>query len=133
MLGQRSVLLALALVAGGCASAAGPQGPLEPLVLGAEQHFTLDWQPEPRGQTTVVWGYLGNPSPYTFDRIRLLVDALGPGGEIVSQRLVWAPGLLGSWGRTYFEAPMPPAPGYRVRVFSYDRVETDRFRRGPFW
>ena len=60
------------------------------------------------------------------------VPAVGPDGQILSQRVVWSPGLLGSWGRTYFEAPMEPAPGYRVRVFSYDRVETDR-RRGPFW
>jgi hypothetical protein len=46
--------------------------------------------------------------------------------------VVWAPGLLGGGGRTYFEVPMGPAPAYRVRVFSYDRVESDGLRRRLF-
>ena len=125
-------LLALALVAAGCAPAVGPSGPLEPLVVGTEQHMTIEWQVEPRDQATVVWGYVNNTSPYTFDRLRLLVDALGPDGAIVGQRVVWAPGLLGGGGRTYFEVPMGPAPAYRVRVFSYDRVESDGLRRRLF-
>jgi hypothetical protein len=129
---RATACLALALLASGCATGT-PQGPLEPLVVGAEQHLTPDWRAEPRDGGAVVWGYLVNQSPYTFDRIRLLVDALAPDGGIAAQRLVWAPGLLGAWGRTYFEAPMPAAPGYRVRVFSYDRVETDGFRRGIIW
>ena len=126
------VLLALALVAAGCAPAVGPSGPLEPLVVGTEQHMTIEWQVEPRDQATVVWGYVNNKSPYTFDRLRLLVDALGPDGAILGQRVVWAPGLLGGGGRTYFEVPMGPAPAYRVRVFSYDRVESDGLRRRLF-
>ena len=133
-----AVLLAIVLVAAGCAPAVGPSGssgpvgPLEPLVVGVEQHMTIEWQAEPRAQATVVWGYVTNRSPYTFDRLRLLVDALGPDGAILGQRVVWAPGLLGGGGRTYFEAPMVPAPTYRVRVFSYDRVETDGGRRRLF-
>ncbi|HEU4366980.1 MAG TPA: hypothetical protein VFV05_01995 [Methylomirabilota bacterium] len=124
-------LLVLALALEGCVSA-GPDGPLEPLVVGAEQHLTIEWQPARSNQPTVVWGYVNNPSPNTFDRVRLLVEGLDPAGGILAQRLVWAPGLLGSWGRVYFEAPMGPAPAYRVRVFSYDRVENGGRRRGPF-
>ena len=117
-------LLAIVLILAGCASATGPQGPLEPLVVGTEQYVTIEWQPQGSAQPAVVQGYVTNRSPYTFDRVRLLVDALGPAGEILAQRLVWAPGLLGGWGRTYYSAPMPPAPAYRVRVFSWDRVES---------
>jgi hypothetical protein len=84
-------------------------------------------------QAVVVWGYVSNQSPYTFDRVRLLVDALSADGQIISQRIVWALGVLGSWGRNYFEASMVPAPAYRVRVFSYDRVETDGRNRWPSW
>jgi hypothetical protein len=124
---RAAAFLALVLAAAGCVTAS-PQGPLEPLVVGTEQHFVIDWQAEPRPQGVVVWGYVSNQAPYTFDRLRLLVDALGPEGQILAQRLVWAPGLLGGWGRAYFEAPMPPAPAYRVRVHSYDRVETNGFR-----
>ena len=125
------MLLALAAVSAGCAPA-GRGGPLQPLVVGAEQHVTLEWEPDSSDQPTAVRGYVSNQSPYTFDRVRLLVEALGPDGQIVSQRVVWAPGLLASWGQTYFEAPMEPAAAYRVRVFSYDRVETGGRRRGTF-
>jgi hypothetical protein len=122
-------VLAIALVSSGCAAAVAPSGPLEPLVVGAEQHLAVEWQPPASGEPTVVWGYVSNVSPYTFDRLRLLVDALGPGGELLAQRIVWSPGLLPSWGRHYFEAPMDPAAAYRVRVFSYDRVEHGGWRR----
>jgi hypothetical protein len=125
-----AVLLTAALVSSGCAPTVS--GPLEPLVVGAEQHLTIDWQPEQRGQAVVVWGYVSNQSPYIFDRVQLLVDALGPDGQIISQRVVWALGTLGGNGRNYFEAPMMPAPAYRVRVFSYDRVESDGRNRWPF-
>jgi hypothetical protein len=131
-MGWTGALLVTALLVTGCAAPVGQGGPLEPLVVGTEQHVTIQWQPERSDQPAVVWGYVSNQSPYTFDRVRLLVDALGPAGEILGQRVVWAPGLLGSWGRTYFEAPMGPAAGYRVRIFSYDRVEGGR-GRWPFW
>jgi hypothetical protein len=129
--------LAVALLAFGCAAAGSSpagssSGPLQPLMVGAEQHFAVDWQPEQSDRPVVVRGYLTNTSPYTFDRIRLLVEAMGPDGQIAGQRVVWAPGLLGGSGRTYFEVPMGPAHAYRVRVFSYDRVEFDGRRRGLF-
>jgi hypothetical protein len=127
-----TLLLAFVLVAAGCAPTVGQSSPLEPLVVGTEQHATIEWQVEPRGQATVVWGYINNKSPFAFDRVRLLVDALGPDGAILGQRLVWAPGLLGGGGRTYFEASMMPAPTYRVRVFSWDRVDSDGHRRRLF-
>lgn len=126
------VLLTIVIVSAGCAPVAGSNGPLQPLVVGTEQHFTVEWQPERSDGQAVVSGYVHNRSPYTFDRVRVLVDALGPNGEITSQRVVWALGLLGSWGRNYFEAPMEPAYAYRARVFSYDRVESDQRRRWPF-
>src|SRR4029453_13613312 len=81
----------------GCAPAAGPSGPLEPLMVGSEQHMSVEWQTAPRDQAIVVWGYVTNLSPYPFDRLRLLVDGLGPDGAILEQRLVWSPGLLGGW------------------------------------
>ena len=95
--------------------------------------MTIEWRAEPRGQSTIVWGYVVNHSPYTFDRVRVLVDALDANGRVISQQIVWAPGFLGSWGRNYFETPMVPTPTYQVRVFAYDRIETDGgIRRWPF-
>ena len=67
-------------------------GPLQPLVVGAEEHLTIDWQLARSDQAIVVWCYVSNQSPYTFDRICLLVDALGPDGQIIGQRVVSALG-----------------------------------------
>ena len=92
--------------------------------------LTIQWQLEQRDQTVVVWGYINNDSPYTFDRVRLLVDALDSNGQTISQRIV---GVLGGRGRNYFEAAMVPAPNYRVLVFSYDRIEGDGFGSRHLW
>ena len=121
------ILMAAALASSGCAPT--PRGPLEPLVVGTERYLLIQWQLERRGDAVVVWGYVNNDSPYIFDRVRLLVDALDPNSQIISQRIVWAVGVLGGGGRNYFEAPMVPAPYYGVRVFSYDRIEGDGLGR----
>lgn len=134
MMRVRWVVLAMALLSSACASTAGHDATLEPLVVGAEQHLAIDWRSEPRANGAVVWGYVANHSPYTFDRVQLLVEALDPTGQVMAQQVVWALGLLGSLGRNYFEAPVVVADAYRVRVFSYDRVETDRRHRlRRFW
>lgn len=123
------LLLAALVLSAACASTSTvPAGPLEPLMLGWEQHASIEYQATPRGDGTVVWGYLHNSSPYTFHRIRVLVDALDAQNQLLAQRVEWVPGTLSWPGRLYFEARMPPAPSYRVRVFSWDRLESDRGR-----
>jgi hypothetical protein len=125
------LFIALTLCAA-CVSTA-PTGPLQPLVLGWEQHATIEFQAEPRADgSVVVWGYLQTASPYTFHRIRVLADALDASTQIIAQQVAWVPGTLGWPSRLYFEVPMPPAPSYRVRVFSWDRLESDR-GRGRWW
>ncbi|HXH82793.1 MAG TPA: hypothetical protein VNN07_07695 [Candidatus Tectomicrobia bacterium] len=119
-------ILAAAALAGcatGASQTGGPTRTLHPLVSGAERHLQIDWDRQPHNGAAVVWGYLHNTSPYTFDRIRVLVDALDPSGNVVAQQVSWVPGILGSWGRRYFQVAMPPAANYQVRIFSYDRVE----------
>lgn len=126
MMRRPALLVALTLCAG-CASSA-PTGPLEPLVSGWEQHAAIEYQATPRGDGAVVWGYLQTGSPYTFHRIRVLADALDAADRVIAQRVAWVPGTLGWPSRLYFEVPMPAAASYRVRVFSWDRLESDRGR-----
>jgi hypothetical protein len=126
-----ATLLAALTLGAACASTA-PSGPLEPLVAGWEHHATIEYQAAPHGDRTVVWGYLQTSSPYTFHRIRVLVDALDAQSQLVAQQVAWVPGNLGWPTRLYFEVAMPPAPAYRVRVFSWDRLESDR-GRGRWW
>jgi hypothetical protein len=115
-----------------CAATSTPAGPLQPLVSGWEQHASIEYQAAPRSDGAVVWGYLQTASPYTFHRIRVLVDALDDSNEIIAQQVAWVPGTLGWPSRLYFEVPMPPAASYRVQVFSWDRLESDR-GRGRWW
>ena len=47
-------LLAIGLISTECASAFGPDGQLQPLVVGAEQHLTVEWRAEGSDQAAVV-------------------------------------------------------------------------------
>lgn len=105
-----------------CSQAAGP---LEPLVVGWERIFKLDWEAAQAGGRPVVRGYVANDSPYSVTRIQLLVEALDESGRVLGQRVGWVPGAMAGFDRRYFELPAPqPAPAYRVRVFAFDRIES---------
>jgi hypothetical protein len=102
-----------------------PAAELQPLMAGWERHFTVTWQPgEYRGKP-VVEGYVNNVSPYSTRSIRVLVDSLDAAGQVTNQQVAWVPGDLLGGGRLFFQVPAAPAPAYRVRVFSYDRIELD--------
>ncbi len=108
--------MSLALLLGACA----PTGPLTPLVIGWERYFKLEWQADTRNGRPVVAGYILNDGDFAAIHIRLLVDSIGPGGELLGQQLVFVDALTPGT-RAYFEAPpTPPAPAYRVRVFSFE-------------
>ena len=97
---------------------------LQPLNLGWERHLSVTWETGQLRGGPVISGYVQNTSPYDLVNIRVLVEALDVGGQVVEQRIGSLPGELRGGGHVYFEVPMAPAPGYRVRVFSYDRLES---------
>jgi hypothetical protein len=109
------------------AATGGPGGAteLEPQMTGWEAIFNVTWQPgQYRGQP-VVEGYVTNISPYETTQVRVLVESLDGAGRVTNQRIAWVPGDLGGGGRLFFQVPAAPAPAYRVRIFSYDRLEND--------
>jgi hypothetical protein len=117
-------VMALAImVVGGPGSVAAAE--LQPLMAGWERVFTVDWEPAQLRGKPVVQGYVTNVSPYHTTGIRVLVESLDAGGQVTGQRIAWVPGELLGGGRAFFQVPAAPAPGYRVRVFSYDRLEMD--------
>jgi hypothetical protein len=117
------VILGLTLLVVGPGGAVGVE--LQPHMAGWEQMFTVSWQPgQYRGQP-VLEGYVTNVSPYEMWQIRLLVESLDSAGQVTNQRIAWLPGDLGGGGRLFFQVPAAPAPAYRVRVYSYDRLERD--------
>ena len=98
---------------------------IQPLVVGWERYFTLSWESFVSRGRPGVSGRLNNVSPYSVRNIRILVDSLDSSGQVVAQRIAWVPGDLGGGGSAYFEVPVAPSPAYRVRIFAYDRVESD--------
>ncbi len=96
---------------------------LRPLEDGWERWFSVTFDATQRHGHPVVEGYISNASPYTVGSLRVLVDGLDANGHVIDQRLAWVPGTLGGDDRLYFEILVSVAPRYRVRVFSYDRIE----------
>jgi hypothetical protein len=119
--------LALVLIALLAVSAPGlsPAAELQPQMAGWERIFTVDWQPGLWRGKPVVEGYVNNVSPYSTTSIRVLIDRLDERGQVSSQQIAWVPGELLGGGRLFFQIPTAPAAAYRVRVFSYDRLEFD--------
>src|SRR6201988_561670 len=114
-----AVSLLLLLAAPGTAPAQEQQ----PLMQGWEQHFSVTWDAIQRRGRTEVEGYVINKSPYRVGRVRILVDSLDNANRVVDQKVAWVPGESAGGDRLYFSVPVTPAAQYRVRVFSYDRIE----------
>jgi hypothetical protein len=111
-------LVSLVLVTG---AGAAPRT-LQPMVLGWEQVFKVEWEPGERGGQDQVRGYLVNASPYTITRARLLIESVDERGEVLAQRLFWIPDALTPFTRVAFSSPPAQrAPAYRVRVFDFDQ------------
>jgi hypothetical protein len=104
--------------------AMGSGATLEPLIVGWERLFRVDWQVSGGRTGPVLRGRLVNDSPYTVTRIRLLVDALDGAGTVVDQGVTWLAGDLSPFSGVSFEVPAPGRhAGYRVRVFAFDRLQ----------
>jgi hypothetical protein len=103
----------------------GAQGSfLEPLTPGWEDAFTIQWDAATWRGRPVLEGRLVNTSPYTLGSVKLLAESLDASGAIVAQHVGWVQGVLAPFSGTYFSVAAPePAVGYRIRVFSYDRIE----------
>jgi hypothetical protein len=93
---------------------------------GWEQHFSVTWDTIQRRGVAEVEGYVINRSPYRVGRVRVLVDSLDDADRVVDQKVSWVSGELPGDSRLYFDVPVTPAARYRVRVFSYDRIEEAR-------
>jgi hypothetical protein len=117
-------LLLVGLVVVAIAGCGFSSQPLEPLVTGSQQYFTLEWQTARRGNQPAVQGYIRNNWGFAAANVRLLVEGLEPPGRLVGQRVIWLGGQLTPGTRAYFETTMPPAPTYRVRVFAYDWIQS---------
>lgn len=122
---MRRILKILAAVVVVAAAVPASAAELQPQMSGWERNFSVSWNTGQYRGRSVVEGYVNNVSPYSTTSIRVLVDNLDAAGNVTSQQVAWLPGDLLGGGRLFFQIPASPAPAYRVRVFSYDRIELD--------
>lgn len=118
-------ILGLVAILVGVAGPSVAAAELHPLMGGWERHFTVEWASGQYRGDPAVEGYVTNVSPYEMKQIRILVENLDGAGKVTRQQVAWVPGDLLGGGRLFFQVPAEAAPSYRVRVFSYDRIERD--------
>jgi hypothetical protein len=88
------------------------------------QYLAVDWREGATDGRPLVSGTVRNISGWGIVRIQLLVEGLGPDGQVLDQRVVWLGTDLPAGQRAYFETPgFARATAHRVRVFAFDSVQ----------
>jgi hypothetical protein len=114
---------ALAVVAVAATASANVE-PLQPLVSGWEQYFTLSWEPAERAGRPIVRGRIQNEWGFPATDIRLLVEGFDGTGRLVGQSIGWLGTQLPPGIYSHFEVPVrEAAASYRVSVFAFSWVQ----------
>jgi hypothetical protein len=97
------------------------------LTVGWEQHFSFEWTATEQGQSSrKVSGYVYNRNGEFATNLRVLAQAIDPGGAVVGQRIAHVPGGVGGFGRAHFEVPsLPATASYRLSVWDYTWFQAD--------
>jgi hypothetical protein len=125
---RAAIALLLALTAAGCAGTGlAPSASVTTAVQGWERYFRLEWSGQATPAGAAIDGYIYNTYGSPAANVRVLAQALDASDQVIAQRIEWVPGIVPNFSRSYFRiGPLPPAPQYRVTVWSFDIVETDR-------
>jgi hypothetical protein len=128
LIGIAAVASLLALVAG-CGSMAAPTtwtpGNRQPLIVGWQQFFRIQWDGTMRNGAALVEGYITNTWGFTAQRIQLLVTGYDASGQQLGQVVAWGPNEITPGGRRFFNVPVAPgASTYDVAMFAWDWVQT---------
>jgi hypothetical protein len=91
-------------------------------IYGADRYFPIDAQTETRSRGTVVAGYVRNEGGLPARDLRLRVERLDAGGQVVATSVGYVFGILTPGSRVYFEVPVAAAATYRVSVLSFDWI-----------
>jgi hypothetical protein len=87
-----------------------------------DHYFRVEWQVTPSGRGPVVEGFVYNKSGLFADRMRLSIDQLDAGGNVVGSTTTWVLGGVPSNNRAWFETHVPRAVSYRVEILSFDWI-----------
>jgi hypothetical protein len=88
------------------------------------EDFRVESEPDLLGRGNRVTGYIYNQTRYRVTNVRVRVESLDAGGQVVGETLGWALGSIPeSGGRTYFQIPVRTrGASYRVTVVGFDRT-----------
>jgi hypothetical protein len=128
---SRSALAIGILVACSTAPAHWQSKSLQPLTIGWQQFFRVQWDASEFQGQPMVEGYITNVWGFRARSIQLLVSGYDGTGALIGQLVSWGPFALGPGGRAYFNVPVPAAPTYEVAIFSWTWVldDDDEWRR----
>lgn len=123
--GGVAVLLGLAV---GCGPLAAPTtwtpSNRQPLIVGWQQFFRIQWDATKKNGQTLVEGYISNTWNFTAQQIQLLVTGYDASGKSLGQVIAWGPNEIDPGTRKYFDVPVPPgATTYDVAMFSWNWVQ----------
>lgn len=123
MIGRTRAVLALLALSLALTAGAGAQ---EGQVYGADQFFSLVWEPVEYGGRVSIGGYVANTYGLEAIRVRLMVEGLDAAGKVVGRTIGYVNDSIPPGSRGYFEIFAPDrAARYRVAILSWD------FRRTP--
>ena len=130
---RRACALALSLLALGCATPGmTPSASVTTAMQGWEHYFQLEWTPQAKPNGVEIDGYLHNKYGSPMGNVQVLAQALDASNNVTAQKLSWVHGTVPPFNRSYFVVSgLPPAQQYRVSVWAFDIIDTDR-GRGPF-
>lgn len=117
--------LALPVAATSGATGHWPSRNLEPLVVGWQQFFRVQWDARQAEGQPLVEGYVTNAWNFSAQNVQLLVSGYDASGRRVGQLVAWGPNRITPGSRVYFDVPVPPAASYDVAVFAWDWVQRD--------
>ena len=117
---RRLGALLLALVLGACATPAQVRPDISATF--SDGRFEVTWETaKSKKDTQLIVGYVRNTRGNGASNVRLQVESLDAGGQVIGTSTALAPGYLGGFGRTYFEAPLEKTGvGYRVSIIGWD-------------
>jgi hypothetical protein len=115
----RPALLAIALALLCCAPATAQES------APAGGAFRVEAEPDLLGRRgPALTGWLYNDHAFAVSNVRVRVDCMDAGGQVVASGEGWVYGNLPARGRAYFFVTVPRyAAGYRYEVVRYDRVQ----------
>jgi len=116
------------MLAAGCGTFAAPTtwtpGNRQPLILGWQQFFRIQWAGTTRNGQTVVEGYIENTWNFPALRIQILITGYDAAGQQLGQLIAWGPREITPGGRRFFNVAVAPgASTYDVAMFAWDWVQ----------